>query len=1538
MDRLDQTATAYSTSRFFPDKLTGYIDQFSHNRGKGDSGYSSFSTYFNAPEYLSQAHCSESPWQSGKVFYQGPDLEALQYTDTKPTSVVCDAGAMGTEERPVFPSMENYNSNSHDGNYNWSNPPPPPTRRDSFLITRQHDGLGTYYIYDGQYPQNVTERSSTESKTQAMTFESNHQSRETTNRHLDNLGQTYSQTPWFRPTLKVTGFVPEKRSHTLEGTNNFTSKKGEKTPENNPTDSSPSFVHRSSDVTLDRVESQKQTYSLPLAHGNKPLPISPQRLELPSVITLNCANESSQKTAPYFYVTSPYTHTSTRETSLAEGILGPIQAKGPEKSAEPQKLEVDYKLHVVRDCKDRQESLNEASARHLVLQSPGLDFQPMSGELGFSGRGHNNPSNSQVFYCRPKENSHNPKPQPSVPEPVQVTKQSNYVSERQMRNNVDSVGHRLVPRSDARNNYDVLENHSSRPARESSTDGVINAENTPMLHRLTFESKNAAKNAAANAKQKRQLSEGPKDVHRRGEGNWDLRREFQNKMTQLRKCKSSSQLLDESIELNQLNEESPDTPGSSIDSSKTAYRNQVKHAQTKVLRETSFKRRDLQLSWPNRAKQKPTERPSIAHFRTQSLSKTSHIPDDSTTTSSSSQVLHEDLQAKPLAAHHQTTRIGSRKRLTLHEKKMCYSEPEKINQLGVLRSPRKCTPSWEQQKTFNFPNTHSERSFVASRRQLFETASSATNVSQVGLKQIQHDALIEYVDRKRSQRPSGTELICDQSQMTKSIQHRRFSEWSCNPCSSFSPAKGQNISRHKSAEILWEPWDNSSEIPPSCSNISPMCLLSQPSEMQHFEKQADVSISGKFASTDNLLEQPESICFGGRARSKSSPLPPQKNSPPGLGSESSRQMGNSNNSSRPFTPQINSVTEPISYSKCHENKCDNMAPNESRFERQRGKSLNALESPVVKSPTLLSRSSDQLHHSVTDGELVSETGTLGFQGRPSGTQTEWNTAALTLKRGPPPPPRLPFSNQNWIKLKREDIKSGTNQLSAVGSDSVFERRSNKTKAYTTSFGAEPPSPRSPSPHSGVPSPLKKSGDRTYSLSSLSCREDDVFLDDSSIISESSKTDLCLASENVSVRFNPIKQHPSKTLESSPMEISANKEIKVIEQTTSGKNSLATRDFVQINPTENGEEHHNRCMPIELASSTNCSDTSTVTPMPISMAQVGKAAEGKSENSKTLPVKDHQDNRKETSQQHSTDPGATSVHLRVKTKSPEDLRMEELMKEIIDEDHSLADVLDPSPARKTIMDLVEGLFQKDTLVLEACQRRKQMNSLTMETETKNKDKQDTQFPLSPTADSQSEIPIKNNQTQESIRSEIECPSDVTEKKKELINTLKCKLQKLQEAKAALNGDIKMNSTLGDDIETWVNEVCKPNEIQKYKTFIEDLDKVMNLLLCLSSRLVRVESALSKVNEATDLEEKQSLNERHRTLSRQHEDARGLKEHQDHRERVTFSILTNYLTEKQLQHCQHFVQMKKALLIKQKELEENLRLAEEQLEFLKNNLQL
>ena len=103
-------------------------------------------------------------------------------------------------------------------------------------------------------------------------------------------------------------------------------------------------------------------------------------------------------------------------------------------------------------------------------------------------------------------------------------------------------------------------------------------------------------------------------------------------------------------------------------------------------------------------------------------------------------------------------------------------------------------------------------------------------------------------------------------------------------------------------------------------------------------------------------------------------------------------------------------------------------------------------------------------------------------------------------------------------------------------------------------------------------------------------------------------------------------------------------------------------------------------------------------------------------------------------------------------------------------------------------------------------------------------------------------------------EEEEQADINKKKAELIGSLTHKLETLQEAKGSLLMDIKLNNALGEEVETWISELCKPNEIDKYKMFIEDLDKVVNLLLSLSGRLARVENVLSGLGEDASNEER------------------------------------------------------------------------------------
>lgn len=83
--------------------------------------------------------------------------------------------------------------------------------------------------------------------------------------------------------------------------------------------------------------------------------------------------------------------------------------------------------------------------------------------------------------------------------------------------------------------------------------------------------------------------------------------------------------------------------------------------------------------------------------------------------------------------------------------------------------------------------------------------------------------------------------------------------------------------------------------------------------------------------------------------------------------------------------------------------------------------------------------------------------------------------------------------------------------------------------------------------------------------------------------------------------------------------------------------------------------------------------------------------------------------------------------------------------------------------------------------------------------------------------------------------------------------------------------------------------------------------------------------------------QSLLEKQRVLVQQHEDAKELKENLDRREGIVFDILASYLSQESLADYEHFVKMKSALIIEQRELDDKIHLGEEQLKCLLDSLQ-
>ncbi|KAF4082960.1 hypothetical protein AMELA_G00134490 [Ameiurus melas] len=299
-------------------------------------------------------------------------------------------------------------------------------------------------------------------------------------------------------------------------------------------------------------------------------------------------------------------------------------------------------------------------------------------------------------------------------------------------------------------------------------------------------------------------------------------------------------------------------------------------------------------------------------------------------------------------------------------------------------------------------------------------------------------------------------------------------------------------------------------------------------------------------------------------------------------------------------------------------------------------------------------------------------------------------------------------------------------------------------------------------------------------------------------------------------------------------------------------------------------------------------------------------------------------------------------------SEEDEKREELARDIMGMDKSLVDILDQSKM-KTTMDLMEGIYPQGEQLLEGLQQRRKSASKQSPKTTQEKADDKTAASASlatsssyySTSAPKAELLIKMKDMQEQMKeqsSEDEHEYDLSNKKQELIDSLSRKLQVLREARESLLEDMQDNNTLGEDVEATVQAICKPNELDKFRMFVGDLDKVVSLLLSLSGRLARVENALNNQEEGVSAEEKHTLTEKRKLLICQHEDAKELKENLDRRERLVFEILASYLSEDRLADYQHFVKMKSALIIEQRKLEDRIKLGEEQLKCLKDSLPL
>ncbi|NXL12590.1 SHRM2 protein, partial [Mesembrinibis cayennensis] len=1099
---------------------------------------------------------------------------------------------------------------------------------------------------------------------------------------------------------------------------------------------------------------------------------------------------------------------------------------------------------------------------------------------------------------------------------------------------------------------------SFESSSEENESSKISPQKTPMLHSLAQEGKKQSDNSPEVVTER----QAPFDTHlskqarRSDRFATTLRNEIQMRRAKMQKSRSTATLVGSSETEERSETWKPDSAENVTASPDTnftsTYKDHLKEAQARVLRATSFKRRDLE--------------PSPAEYLPRSPERKTGSYNSSLLALVSEDVsgFLEATQAKPNptgSGTHHVSRIGARKRFTTEQKLKSYSEPEKMNEVGMSEDECRahCRPNTSEEALGSF----------ADRWKFFEETSKP-------------------VYRKLAQKPAPHSLAEGQPERPerKAYGGQEGEE-------SWYERRGRAAS--VGLETAHASRDN---IPHSSSNKAAdrPVKSEQPQRLGTFaeyqaswkeqRKPIEPRSSGRYHSADNILDaghEPHEKPQYTHERSRSSPSTDFYKQEVSV--EVRRQAEDLKEDGERIFSKVNNLDE----RNCTVRQADAGAlrenPREKRDQLDQNlghkwkasvRPLHAAEPTVLphesrgRSGTLPSDyrySQENVNEKSKDRSLphipCSEPQTLNenHSGLSQGKGEENHRvepALLNKKRGPapqrPPPPKRD-------KYRRPDNSApslGTSSESLLVAPSRPFLSSSPSSAEV--FASHSSLCQSPASFNGK---LKSANPQQLQQASSTenvCQhlEEKTHLRSESVLSSKYRY---LQKPGMETSRSPSPQFaPQKLTDKPPVSVQDENPARI--ERVIDNNTTVKMVPIKIVHSESSAEKESRqslvstMEPPALPSGLEKDQIKTLSTSEQSYSRfcaytrqgVEPEPEARTKPADPQPAEEPGSNLKDSS---AATPAVS--YIKAKEKTFEDWKSEELAREIVGRDKSLADILDPNVKIKTTMDLMVGIFPKDEHLLEeAQQRRKLLPKVPSPKISEKKEEQSAPSAISLTTNStyystsapKAELLIKMKDMQEQQQqqqseddSEDELDHDLSEKKQELIDSISRKLQVLREARETLLEDIQANNILGEEVEAIVKEVCKPNEFDKFKMFIGDLDKVVNLLLSLSGRLARVENALNNLDENTSPEERRTLVEKQKLLTQQHEDAKELKENLDRRERIVFDILANYLSEENLADYEHFVKMKSALIIEQRELEDKIKLGEEQLKCLTDSLQ-
>ncbi|XP_034036473.1 protein Shroom2 isoform X1 [Thalassophryne amazonica] len=956
---------------------------------------------------------------------------------------------------------------------------------------------------------------------------------------------------------------------------------------------------------------------------------------------------------------------------------------------------------------------------------------------------------------------------------------------------------------------------------------------TPMLHSLSVDA--AGQEEIMKHATSEDFLEG-KQINRTERFATTLRNEIQIRRAKLQKSKSAATLPD----VESKNEEEHgvwkssecSTPASADGSFTHTYKDHLKEAQARVLKATSFKRKDLEpvLVEHSAAETIPNYPPLVLRKDITLLPTVS-----------------ESGLSKSGTASGQVTRVGGRKRFSAEKKVKSFSEPDKIHEMGVKDASHNETTS----------------SFVEEQQLLKETGK---------LEFPECMPIQSYTENCAQPKGQGLASTSETENTLKGIRSRaipppELTEKTEDPAHQHSVLGQQRLGTFAEYEARWS-------IP---------------------KKPPETKASGRYRSADNILdpraeERAKSTCFHERSRSSpSADFYGQKVPVPGRKSE-----GEYSHTERKPVEQHSTAT---GFSNRGPSDCK-LKEKPAEFDRYTAKTP-----PPATGPNLDCRDTAAANMDSVPPQPEDHAEPLpGRRKKPSAQEKS------------PPVRSSGISNSHtcFTSSQSEVVTSSHPDSTHIPTHSptgdseqgkeLVDKGQEAVASYRASVRATMAGQRSPSPQ--------------FSPQRLSDKPPIAFPDENSSRIQN-KIDQNAAVKKVPIRIVHSGGVPEK--ENCPfLQYSGSP---VIDTERSGVTRISSLGAT-------GQE------------SVFCAFTRQKEPDATPAPQIEHNPETEVY---TSPVTDHVGPK---SSQQLTDEfsgyrGAPKTSL-----CDEDQKRDELARDIMGKDKSLADILDQSKM-KTTMDLMEGIFPQGGQLLEGAQQRKKVSPKPPGSWcAEEREKEDsmaaavtmvTSSAYYSTSAPKAELLNKMKDMQEQEEdSEDELDPDLANKKQELIESLSKKLQVLREARESLQEDILDNNALGDEVEAQVQQVCKPNELDKFRMFVGDLDKVVSLLLSLSGRLARVENALNSLEDDTTPEERRTLMEKRKLLIRQHEDAKELKENLDRRERLVYDILANYLQEDSLTDYEHFVKMKSALIIEQRKLEDKIKLGEEQLKCLMDSL--